>query len=324
MVWNDAHKNSVTIDTGLWNKYIMATCNAYPKFWKRWANGEVKARDLRLFNPGETPVATNNAPVLMQAMIESHVKPNFRTYELLLLYFAQQTDVDSVRRVVETIWGISMKSKNDVSPIFKGSHMFPELSTLTALVNGFAVNDKLIEGLYYMDRMRSQFGIDVTNNASIHLWGTILNWILLTREPKGHTPPEVFDKIWALMTEAYNIKPNSLMYRARARHLLSRRDYEGLIADIPQILGSDVEFAAEVASLNLKRAAQGYARQGKVDKALALVEKWAQVGPAFAAVKDKVTEYINTSTLVSKQMEIAGNERHHHLEMEGELAGTSH
>ncbi|ANB14553.1 hypothetical protein AWJ20_2150 [Sugiyamaella lignohabitans] len=316
-IWNEVQTNlPVSLhSTDLWNKYIMTTCNAYPKFWRQWAGMQVKRNEFRMFKPDETPLAVNDAVRLLGNMLENNIHPNARTYELVILYLCQKGDLADVRSIIWSIWHITTepnvlrrsrsKYRKQLRPS-KDSPLAPTISTLKAVIDGFCMNGKVTEALRLMNRLQKEYRIDISGGSrggkAIHLWSAVLSWAFITQRPieGAFTPADTFENVWTIMTEQYGIKPTDEMYRLRGRFFDSNEKYEDLIADIPEILNSGNPHRLEIARRNLQKAVKGIARQGQIDEAVSIVNEWSQALGEFEQVRENLIKYVNTSSTIQR------------------------
>lgn len=214
------------LSTDTWNKYIMATCDGYSRFWK----GSV-ARQTAASR------SYNDALMLFQEMQRIGVSPNHRTYELLLMYFAKVAgNLDKAQAVISSIWG----SDPDHAQLNKDSALYPQVTTLRAIIDAYAVNNKLMDGLALMEDVRASYSINLSGKSAIPLWESLLDWAFYTTRPRGRTPPTLFNHIWDLMTNSYKIVPGDSLWRIRLKKLRANKEIGIMLSSAKTILDSGV------------------------------------------------------------------------------------
>lgn len=305
--WIEAESSGITKTTALYNSYMQAACNAYPKFWSIWRFNRDSPR--RRFLPGlsnniSTPYAHVNAISILQLMHRDEVPTNARTYELVLLYYAQIGELDKVRSVIKEIWKID-SFKNDTTPIIisegrplKGDLLYPTISTLRSVVSAFSFNDCVSEGVYYMTMLQRNYNISLLNKLGADVFTELFKWAYHTTEPnRGSTPKETFHKLWDLATVGYQITPSIEMYYWWVRRTLSDEQYDRALAEIPRI--ASIENSGnkniKLIALIVSRVARSYSLEGELEKSADLLQTSLHWGPELEDTREKVEEWMEVN-----------------------------
>lgn len=309
--WVDAESSGITKTTTLYNSYMQAACNAYPKFWNIWRFNRDSPR--KRFLPGlsnnvSTPYAHIDAITILQLMHRDEVPTNARTYELALLYYAQIGEPDKLRSIMREIWKVepfneeaSASSLPEGRPL-KGDLLYPTISTLRSVVTAFSFNDRVTEGIYYMTMLQRNYNISLENDLGTGLFSELLKWVFYTTEPnRGSTPAEIFHKIWDLATVGYQISPSIEMYYWWVRRMLSDVQYDRTVAVLPLIAEMElpgrrhINLVAQIVS----RVARSYSLEGELEKSTALLQSWLHLGPELEEVKERVEAWMEVNKVVA-------------------------
>lgn len=235
-IWLEAQQRhgldgQTLLDVDTWNKYILATCNCDARCWYD-NNRKIPSRSY------------NDATVLLEEMQRIGLSPNCRTYELLILYFAHEgRSIDRVESVVNLIWG----TDPDHPQLPIDSVLYPRITTLKAIIDAYAVNDRFLEGLALMETLRSCYSINLSNPSSMDLWKSLLSWCFFTSGPRGSTPAATFDNLWALMTEKYGIRPQKYLWLLRLKQLKANNRVADMLNTIPRLVAQKQHLGLTVA-----------------------------------------------------------------------------
>lgn len=288
-VWDTIHRMNIPRSMLLWNSYMRATCNADETLWYR--NFDTRRSSLV---PGEPPVI-NDALNLVSRILNDGLMPDTTTYELVLLYLAQRGDMDYAVATISAVWGIKLEDApidDEHRALEIGSPVYPQISTLVAIINAYGANDQLVDGLKVMEKIQALYHIPISGDYALLLWETIMKWAYYTTEPWGSTPESTLNTIWLAVTKQ-NLHPNGPMFHYKSRRELSVGNYDAMFALIPRVLASrNVKNPALFARAIFQQAIHGLADAGRLNECHEALDAWAEILPAFPHVKERVLRYM--------------------------------
>jgi hypothetical protein len=290
-IWNEVEASQIPKTAGLWNSYIMATCNGYIWFW----NGSKKLR-LKKDKVLPEPPATNDTVELFKRMIADGVQPIARSYELLVLYYAKRGDMEGLRAVLNSVWG---DPNGDVAyeKINRAMVPTPDMSTLSTIIHAYGYNNKFVKGMSYVNWLVNTYDLPLAHKSAIQFWKAMLYWSFTTRNPRGETPENTFGVIWRSLYDKYNIQPTFAMFYLRLLHLQTYGRAEYIVKLIPAIWESEAVVTNKqlLASMFLRRAGKLWISKGDKKSATKAVKYWASEYPSLADARDQVLHRIATS-----------------------------
>ncbi|VVT48404.1 uncharacterized protein SAPINGB_P001762 [Magnusiomyces paraingens] len=292
-IWKYIRSSNVEISTDLWNSYIRATCNADETLWYRRFNRNTNCESKKI---QKEPIATNHAVNLVTQMIEEGVTPNSRTFELVILYLGQAGELDYVKSLIHSLWGVSLncsREEADVVKLHTGDLNYPTITTLSSIINSFGVSNQFLIGLQIMERIQKQYNIVLDgSSASLQLWKSMMRWAFWTSEPWGNTSPFALELVWKTIIETNKIQPSGSMIHYKILRELCRRDYDSAASMIPMFFeSSNVKYPDQHVVQSLKKVARGYIRIGNDDKCVSLLKKYESFPGIYQEVFDDIQRY---------------------------------
>lgn len=289
-IWQDMVAERVARDTNAWNQYLMAMCDAYPPFWPK----HVRSGSGRLL-PGNSPRKHIRKPLEVLTMMEiENVSGNARTYELVMLAAARQGDLALAQKIVDMCW--LTKTQLPESPLS------PSLSTLTAIVDAWAFNSELIEGLGQIHALQERYSLPLGSKDAEPFWHSLLRWVRIQTEPSGNIPPALFEKLWEALRDVRGSEITPGMWAIRTEFLVSRNKFDTLAKDLPRIIGNGSDPAKKsVARVALNRLVKGYSNTGRGLDAVSLLEYWA---PRGLDLRPELESYVQKRGASREQLEL--------------------
>lgn len=294
-IWAHINQSNIPKSLLLWNTYMALTCNANPERWQRKFNARSKLE--------KEPPITKDPVDLISAMIADGLSPNNKTYEQAIMSLGQGGDLDYAAGIISSVWKIKFDNsplENDEdspSRVPVGSPYYPKVSTLTAIINAYGVQDQLVEGLKIMENIKTTYDISISKESSLELWESILKWALLTKEPTGNTPAVAFDAVWQSITTGYKLTPTTMMYKYKQRFDLAKQNFEGILDLVPVFLKRN---NAKAAGTALFEATTSMARHGQTEQALDIIQSYASQYPQIESRAYQAFKYISKSPQVKK------------------------
>lgn len=288
LLWREIEEQNIEKTTGLWNAYIWASCNCDVNTWPGYA-----------LKSHPQPEAVSDPVALFKDLCQEGCVPNSETYELLLLGFAQQRDLDGVRTVTSSIWG---RLGDDVHQSKQyhlaryGSMVQPNLSTLTTLIHAYGFNGAMTEGLEYVDWLQRKYSINLSTAAATKFWNAALKWTFRTTVPRGTTHRGTFETLWESMTMVYNITPTPYMFNLRLMYLASRRQAHKLmremrwIESIPELRHKD-----HILATYLNRTCRVLIRRSVQTRALKLMHEYGPKSEKLEQTRRRLLLFIEQS-----------------------------
>lgn len=287
-IWNNINSANVPRNIELWNAYLRATCNADETMWYRRFNSSPKRR-----LPQEPP-CVNDPLKIVSDILADGLSPDATTYELVILSLGQHGDLDYTSATISAVWGIKLESApidDDHQPVRQGSPVYPRISSLVAIINAYGANDALVDGLKVMEKMQALYHIPISGDYALLLWESIMKWSFYSTVPWGNTPESTLDAVWNAV-EKNGIAPSPKMFYYKTRRELSLDNFNAMLDLIPEILGSrNVKHPFTLARSVLHQATLGLIRVGRIDEAHYVMDKWAEVNPAFGHFRERMLKH---------------------------------
>lgn len=271
-IWHNIqlkHRDMLS-DVNLWNAYIQATCQAYPLFWPI-RDGKTAKR----ISPANAPPLLNSITDLLKRMDFAGVASNHRTYELSLMAFSRQGRLDIAKTIINQAW------LNEDASHMESSLLYPNISTLTAITEGFAFNDELQDGMNLAFEIQQLYNIPLNTNEALNFWIRLFRHISVSTAPKGYLGSGVFNQMWALAIDQFKLVPNAGLWSLRIEHLNLKNQFDELAAQVEPIMNSTSlpkQSRLAIAASALTKAARGYTNKGRALDALALLQSWSNKG----------------------------------------------
>jgi hypothetical protein len=288
LLWREVEEQNIEKTTGLWNAYIWASCNCDVNTWPGYT-----------LKPQPQPGTVNDPVALFKDLCQEGCVPNSETYELLLLGFAQQRDLDGVRTVTSSIWGRlgddAHQSKQYHLARY-GSMVQPTLSTLTTLIHAYGFNGAMIEGLEYVDWLQRKYSINLSTAAATKFWNAALKWTFRTAKPGGTTPRYTFETLWESMTMVYNITPTPYMFNLRLMYLNSRRQSHKLMREMRWIESiPDLRNKDHILATYLNRTCRSLVRRSLKKRALKLMHEYGHKSEKLEQTRRRLLLFMEQS-----------------------------
>lgn len=257
-IWDDMIKHQVTPDTICYNHYFEARCwedTYYPTEKTKtricslylnmrrtghnqpWAGNRSERKDHLGYMVGPGGVK-QEVTTKFTEMIARSVRPDGKTYGLLMTAYSREGDLQAVKSILKSVWDVDvdaiMKSEDDfMSPatVHADSPLHPTSELLCTIAHIFGSNSELAVAMRIVDHISRRFSIAIDRET----WRELLEWTfalskLRSKQARGcglhvgQLPPSSVQRLWKIMTSApYNIKPTMAMID-RAVRSFSRRD----------------------------------------------------------------------------------------------------
>lgn len=177
-------------------------------------------------------------------MIARSVRPDGRTYGLLMTAYSREGDLQAVKSILKSVWDVDvdaiMKSEDDfMSPaaIHADSPLHPTSELLCTIAHIFGSNSELAVAMRVVDHISRRFFIAIDRET----WRELLEWTfalskLRSKQARdcglhvGQLPPSSVERLWKIMTShPYNIKPTIAMIDRVVRSFSRRHQADQMI-----------------------------------------------------------------------------------------------
>ena len=263
-VWNEMIKQQVKPDTICYNHYFEARCWEdiyYPmeKTKTRICSFYLNIRRMG-HNQPQTGTGSERKDRLgykvgpggvkqevtskFTEMIARGVRPDGKTYGLLMTAYSREGDLQAVRSILKSVWDVDvdaiMKSEDDsMSPaaIQADSPLHPTPELLCTIAHIFGSNSELAVAMRIVDHISRRYFVAIDRET----WRELLEWTfalskLRSKQARdcglhvGQLPPSSVERLWKIMTNhPYNIKPTIAMIDRVVRSCARRHQANQMI-----------------------------------------------------------------------------------------------
>lgn len=263
-VWDEMIKHQVKPDTVCYNHYFEARCwedTYYPtektktRICSLYLNirrtghnqpqyGNRSERKDRLGYKVGSGGLKQEVTTKFTEMIARSVRPDGRTYGLLMTAYSREGDLQAVKSILKSVWDVDvdaiMKSEDDfMSPaaIHADSPLHPTSELLCTIAHIFGSNSELAVAMRVVDHISRRFFIAIDRET----WRELLEWTfalskLRSKQARscglhvGQLPPSSVERLWKIMTShPYNIKPTIAMIDRVVRSFSRRHQADQMI-----------------------------------------------------------------------------------------------
>ncbi|KAI9753087.1 MAG: hypothetical protein M1815_000112 [Lichina confinis] len=224
-IWTDMEKNRIRPDTSclnhfleaeLWARLIRPIHRRRARVEKYWEERDVSRRAREgLSDLKEQAIEKYNE------MGEDGIKPDTKTFSLLIIAFARQQDLAAVNWVLKDTWGIDAsliletpgQQPEPETELSKDSSMRPGTDLLFAVAHAFCINNHVPVALRLVDFIAKRYQIPVPDVVWHEILGhTYLGVALASDRGPGHDvgglPRSALYNLFDIMSsEPYNVNP---------------------------------------------------------------------------------------------------------------------
>lgn len=232
--WNEMVQDHVTPDVFCYNNYLASLCGSAPELqhvppvrYQFDKNGQVN--NIGKAAPQNVKMSTL-ANEIFEDMVSKNIAPNAHTYELLMIAYARDNNLDVVIQLVQRIWGLNPDgTPTDIPVATKSSSLHPTEHTLNAIANAYGYNGALKAALCLVDAMSKIYSLSIP----VSTWLALLVWAhrrsTVHKRPRiGFVSPLAAPQLFKIMTsEPYNVSPGVEAYWLIIRHEIKRRSRGG-------------------------------------------------------------------------------------------------
>ena len=196
--WNEMMQSHVRPDTFSYNNLLTAVCGKAshlqyerPVRYELGKDGQLvdlgkaqsySARTYQRFpSTGKSVLARD----IVECMVARHIRPNAYTYEILIIAFARDNDMDTVNEIVRRIWGFNPDGTPCESSVHlpPGSPLWPSEHTLIAIANGYGYNGALASAIALLETFSAHYSLRI----GVAVWLALLLWS--SRRSSVHKSP---------------------------------------------------------------------------------------------------------------------------------------
>ncbi|ODQ65814.1 hypothetical protein NADFUDRAFT_41803 [Nadsonia fulvescens var. elongata DSM 6958] len=291
-LWLLLNEEKIAKDSTLYDAYILASCHGRPALWNI-AKYLPKTDQTKIINPTvyHEPNCFEDPLSLVSAMADEGVLPTVETYNALVTSIGKSGDLKTVKAIIKTIWAIEIDKPVDRRKLITRSSVnYPNHMTLTAIIHTFGYNDRVAEGLRFIEKFSEAYHINLFYFSTGPIWEALLRWSYHTTTPKGNTPVEAIESIWSLLRQQRKLQPSGSssalhtnvrqtvnMYKYLVLSKRDNEDYQGMLGLIPQIINGiknpkDCDFlVGKVMLMSIK----GFAQFGEMEKCDEILSKYS-------------------------------------------------
>ena len=233
--WNEMLQSHVQPDTFSYNNLLTALCGKASRLqYERPVRYEL-GEDGQLIDLGKTQSYSARtyqrfpstgksvlARDIVQAMVAKSIRPNAYTYEILIIAFARDNDMDTVNEIIRRIWGFNPDGTPCESSVSlpAGSSLWPSEHTLIAIANGYGYNGDLSSAIALIEAFSARYSIRV----GVSVWLALLLWSsrrsTIHQSPCfGTLSPLAAPRLFQVMkSPPYNVNPGIEMYWHMINH----------------------------------------------------------------------------------------------------------
>jgi hypothetical protein len=232
-IWLEMSRDGVEMDTECYNHYLAA------KVWSDLHNGASrhKVRVLpkntavsqwKSWSPQSGIILKHEATTIFNDMTQKGVTGDEETFCLLMVALARAGDVDGVKSILMTGWGIDvdkLMTKDERSlpwpkQFAEGSPFRPSEALLMAIAHTFGINNAIPTALRLVDYISRMYSISIPTDV----WEELFERTFVVSQPRttkreaegyatGKLPLEAVHNLWAAMTsDPYNVRPTLAMF----------------------------------------------------------------------------------------------------------------
>ena len=184
-------------------------------------------------------------------MAERGTVADAKTYSLLMTAFAREGDLESVKLILQKVWGVDVTTIMNEGDEFskpvdvpQGSPLYPTPDLLFTVAHVFGSNNELSACLRVVDHISRRFSILITQKV----WQEMLEWAFVLTVPRpnntknqdariGQLPIKSVTNLWEVMVAPpYGCKPTMRMYAHAIKNFFYRGMVDGMIRLMIQAL----------------------------------------------------------------------------------------
>lgn len=262
-IWDEMIKHQVKPDTICYNHYFEARCWEDTYYPMEKTKTRICSFYLNIRRTGQNRPQTGNRSERQDRlgykvgpggvkeeviskfteMIARGVRPDGKTYGLLMTAYSREGDLQAVKSILKSVWDVDvdaiMNSEDDsMSPaaIHADSPLHPTSELLCTIAHIFGSNSELAVAMRIVDHISRRFFVAIDRET----WRELLEWTfalskLRSKQARGcglhvgQLPTSSVERLWKIMTShPYNIKPTIAMIDRVVRSC-SRRDQADLM-----------------------------------------------------------------------------------------------
>lgn len=235
-LWDQVLVSDCENTAELWNAYLRARTDSVPRLRNDTSSPDTQDQKFWAANEQLDKQASAQDFVdpleFIEKMVAAGVQPTRTTYTLALAHYARRGNLQLAVDICENIWHVdfaSGKLKGKRVPHTSAFH--PSRATLTAIIDAFGVNDRLVEGKAYCDTFAEVYGLRLETPQASPYWTMLMRHALYTAIPYGQTPQDMCNSVWNKVVE-FEFPPTVNQYSLRIRDLLLRER----LADVSTIM----------------------------------------------------------------------------------------
>lgn len=263
-VWDEMTKHQIKPDTICYNHYFEARCWEDTYYPMEKTKTRVCSLYLNIRRTGHNQPQTGNrserndhlgykvgpggvkqeVTTKFTEMIARSVRPDGKTYGLLMTAYSREGDLQAVKSILKSVWDVDvdaiMKSEDDFmrpAAIHADSPLHPTPELLCTIAHIFGSNSELAVAMRIVDHISRRFFIAIDRET----WRELLEWTfalskLRSKQARGcglhvgQLPPSSVERLWKIMTShPYNIKPTIAMIDRVVRSFSRRQQADQMI-----------------------------------------------------------------------------------------------
>ena len=263
-IWDDMIKHYVKPDTICYNHYFEARCWADTYYPMEKTKTRICSLYLNMRRTGHNHPLTGHrserkdhlgykvgpggvkqeVTIKFTEMIARSVRPDGKTYGLLMTAYSREGDLQAVKSILKSVWDVDvdaiMKSEDDfMSPaaVHADSPLHPTSDLLCTIAHIFGSNSELAVAMRIVDHISRKFSIAIDRET----WRELLEWAFALSKSRskqardyglhvGQLPPSSVERLWKIMTSPpYNIKPTIAMIDRIVRSFSRRHQADQMI-----------------------------------------------------------------------------------------------
>lgn len=263
-LWMEMSEFGIPRDTNVWNQYIMATCDANPRFWP-WPRSRSLSFARQVAERQAHRIDKPHVVSLLEQMELEGVPKDSRTHELVILALAResQENLGFCAQLVERMWSPS-SSQSEI----------PNISALSAIIDAFAFHARLTEGYNLVNKVSKSSALG--SYAAGRFWVRLFRLIVAQTEPRMNVKNTFFDEVWRVMTQKWGYKPTFGEWSIRAEFMEGKNQFDSMFDSIPQVL--EAVGGLQIAQSISTRAAVGLINTGRALKAAKYLRNAKELG----------------------------------------------